>query len=50
MPLIVVDPHRPKAQAVAQAMQQVMYDLETLIRKAPWQWYMFRPMWPEARA
>lgn len=45
---IVIDKDRPAAEAIQQAMQQVMRDLETLIRKAPAQWYMFRPMWPEA--
>lgn len=45
---IVIDKDRPAAEAIQQAMQQVMQDLETLIRKAPAQWYMFRPMWPEA--
>ncbi len=45
---ITIDKDRPAAEAVQEAMQQVMWDLETLIRKAPAQWYMFRPMWPEA--
>lgn len=48
MPPIMIDRDRPAAEAVPAAMQQVMRDLETLIRKAPAQWYMFRPMWPEA--
>ncbi|MDE2902360.1 MAG: lysophospholipid acyltransferase family protein [Chloroflexota bacterium] len=48
MPPIVIDKDRPAAEAVQEAMQQVMWNLETLIRKAPAQWYMFRPMWPEA--
>ncbi len=48
MPPIMIDKDRPAAEAVQAAMQQVMWDLETLIRKAPAQWYMFRPMWPEA--
>ena len=45
---IVIDKDRAAAEAVQEAMQQVMWDLESLIRKAPAQWYMFRPMWPEA--
>lgn len=45
MPPIVWDRDEPRDQAVQRAMQQVMCDLETLIRKAPEQWYMFRPMW-----
>ncbi|MCY3748156.1 MAG: lysophospholipid acyltransferase family protein [Chloroflexi bacterium] len=48
MPPIVIDKDRPAAEAVQEAMQQVMWDLERLILKAPAQWYMFRPMWPEA--
>jgi lauroyl/myristoyl acyltransferase len=48
MPPILIDRDQPAAEAVQAAMQQVMWDLETLIRKAPAQWYMFRPMWPEA--
>ena len=48
MPPIVIKKDQPAAEAVQAAMQQVMWDLETLIRKAPAQWYMFRPMWPEA--
>ncbi len=48
MPPIVIDRDRPAAEAVQETMQQVMWDLETLIRMAPAQWYMFRPMWPEA--
>jgi len=45
MPPIVWDRDEPRDQAVQRAMQQVMCDLETLIRTAPEQWYMFRPMW-----
>jgi len=48
LPPIVIDKDRPAAEAVQEAMQQVMWDLEVLIRKAPAQWYMFRRMWPEA--
>ena len=48
MPPIMIDRDQPAAEAVQAAMQQVMWDLEILIRKAPAQWYMFRPMWPEA--
>ena len=48
MPPILIDKEQPAAEAVQEAMQQVMWDLETLIRKAPAQWYMFRAMWPEA--
>ncbi len=50
MPPIFVDRDKPAPEAVREAMQHVMWDLETLIRKAPAQWYMFRPMWPEAAA
>ena len=47
MPPIIVDKDKSAPEAVREAMQQVMWDLETLIRKAPAQWYMFRRMWPE---
>ena len=50
LPPIIVDQDKPAAEAVREAMQRVMWDLETLIRKAPTQWYMFRQMWPEAAA
>ncbi len=50
MPPIVIDQDAPAAEAVQQAMQQVMQDVEELIRKAPAQWYMFRPMWPDTTA
>ena len=48
MPVIDVNPDRPAKEAVAETMQRIMCDIETLIRKAPQQWYMFRKMWPEA--
>ena len=48
MPPILIDPDRPPAEAVQDAMQRVMWDVEKLIRKNPSQWYMFRRMWPEA--
>ena len=47
MPPILIDPNRPSAEAVQDAMQRVMWDVEKLIRKNPAQWYMFRRMWPE---
>jgi lauroyl/myristoyl acyltransferase len=47
MPPILVDPDRPRAEAIREAMQRVMSDLEALIRKAPEQWYMFRRMWTD---
>lgn len=47
MPVINVNPDRPTKEAVAETMQRIMCDIETLIRKAPQQWYMFRKMWPE---
>ena len=47
MPPILVDGDRPRAEAIREAMQRVMLDLETLIRKAPAQWYMFRRMWTD---
>ena len=48
MPPILIDPDQPAAEAVQEAMQKVMWDVEKLIRKKPSQWYMFRQMWPEA--
>jgi lauroyl/myristoyl acyltransferase len=32
-----------------QAAQQIMDDIETVVRSHPDQWYMFRHMWPERR-
>ena len=34
---------------VARVTQQVAHDLETLIRRAPDQWYLFQPNWPSDR-
>ena len=48
MPPIFWDRSLPRDEAVQRGMQQVMWDLEALIRKAPEQWYMFRPMWEAA--
>ncbi len=48
MPPIVWERDEPRDQAVQRGMQQVMWDLEALIRRAPEQWYMFRPMWETA--
>ena len=48
MPVINVNPDRPTKEAVAETMQRIMYNIETLIRKDPQQWYMFRKMWPDA--
>lgn len=45
MPPITWKPDESRDEAVQRGMQQVMSDLETLIRRAPEQWYMFRPMW-----
>lgn len=33
-------------QEVARITQAMMSDIETLIRRSPHQWYMFRSMWP----
>ncbi len=48
MPPIFWDRGMPRNEAVQRGMQQVMWDLEALIRKAPEQWYMFRSMWEAA--
>ncbi len=48
MPVIYPNSDRPTKEAVAETMQRIMWDIESLIRKAPQQWYMFRQMWPEA--
>jgi KDO2-lipid IV(A) lauroyltransferase len=45
MPPITWKPEESRDEAVQRGMQQVMSDLEKLIRRAPEQWYMFRPMW-----
>jgi hypothetical protein len=37
-----------KAADIAATMQIVAEQLETVIRRSPHQWYMFRDMWPEA--
>jgi len=49
-PAIFVADDKPRGEAVREAMQRVMNDVETLIRKAPEQWYMFRDMWGEPHA
>ena len=48
LPPIVWTHGESRDEAVQRAMQQVMWDLEALIRKAPEQWYMFRSMWETA--
>ena len=48
MPVIYPDSDRPTKEAVADTMQRIMWDIESLIRKSPEQWYMFRQMWPGA--
>ena len=48
MPPIVWERDESRDQAVQRGMQQVMWDLEALIRRSPEQWYMFRPMWEVA--
>ena len=39
-----------RASDIAATMQMVAEQLETVIRRAPHQWYMFRNMWPGALA
>lgn len=44
-----IDPARTgdRARDVQQMMQQLVHDLEHVIRRAPYHWYMFRAMWPD---
>ena len=47
MPVIYPNLDLPTKEAVAETMQEIIWDIESLIRKAPNQWYMFRKMWTE---
>ena len=48
MPPIFPDRSRDRDAEVARITQAVMTDIESLIRRRPDQWYMFRPMWVDA--
>ncbi len=46
LPPIFVDRTRQAAEETARVTRQVAQGLESLIRRGPDQWYIFRPMWP----
>ncbi len=46
LPPVVVTRTQDAAQDVERATQAIARGLETFVRRAPDQWYIFRPMWP----
>ncbi|MBM4434170.1 MAG: lysophospholipid acyltransferase family protein [Chloroflexi bacterium] len=50
LPPIFVDRAQEAAGETTRVTQAIARGLEDLISRCPEQWYIFRPMWPEARA
>lgn len=50
LPPIFVERTRQAALDIEHATQSIVRALEGLVRPHPDQWYIFRPMWPRARA
>jgi len=48
LPPIFVDKTREATQEMQRATEAIVRSLEQLISGSPDQWYIFRPMWPEA--